>query len=406
MRGAPCRSDAGHPPDRPTAARRRRRPQPAVLTLLGVVGLNFTWAPDTRADSICGRYAEFGEDAECWYGGLGYGYSYVAPEKEAQGWLLDKSKDNDSGFNVFLGRHFTPHWFGELKYADLGQAGITNRNPLIAAAYPDAAITYQVPSLMAGYQWRVEERLKPFLKVGVSAIRNEAKGGPVPFEKQTSIQIALGAGLRYDIDRNPWFLRGDIDWYDRDAWYAGLSVGLLFGGSAPAAAPVAAEVAPPPETPPPPPPVVPVSPPDSDGDGVLDRDDECPDTVAGALVDYRGCEIVDEITLPGVQFETDSDVLKDGAENDIKEAARTLLDHPELVVEVAGHTDDRGDDDYNLGLSTRRALTVYDFLIRQGVPEDRLAWRGYGEAEPIADNATAEGRQENRRVVLRLLNQE
>ena len=82
----------------------------------------------------------------------------------AQGFLLDKSEDNDSGLHFYVGRQLTPHWFAELKYADLGEAGITNLNPAIAAAYPNAAITYKVPSLMAGYQWRVQEDLKPFAK--------------------------------------------------------------------------------------------------------------------------------------------------------------------------------------------------------------------------------------------------
>ena len=92
---------------------------------------------------------------------------------------------------------------------------LPTRNPAIAAAFPDAAITYEVPSLMAGYQWRVTKHWKPNLRIGLSAISNDAKGGPVPFDKQTSVQLAFGAGLRYDAGRSPWFVRGDVDWYDR-----------------------------------------------------------------------------------------------------------------------------------------------------------------------------------------------
>ena len=69
---------------------------------------------------------------------------------------------------------------------------------------------------------------------------------------------------------------------------------------------------------------------------------------------------------------------------------------------VAGYTDDRGNEDYNRGLSERRAKTVRDFNINGGVDAERLSWRGYGESEPIADNGTAEGRFLNRRVVLRI----
>ena len=157
----------------------------------------------------------------CWYGGIGPGYSYVSPDGEAQNFIHDTNDNHDAGAHVVIGRHLSPHWFVELKYADLGEAGITNRNPAIAAAFPDAAISYRVPSIMAGYQWRVRKYLKPFAKIGVSAVGNSASGGPVPFEEQTSVQLAFGLGLRMDLGRSPWFLRGDVDLYDRDALEAG-----------------------------------------------------------------------------------------------------------------------------------------------------------------------------------------
>lgn len=399
---------------------RRVRTSAAAMVVVAGLGLNVLVMEDATADSLCGHYTEpgngdyyyGGNDPErddagfeaCWYGGLGYGYSYVAPEKEAQNFLLDKNKDNDSGLQLFIGRQLSPHWFAELKYADLGEAGITNRNPAIAAQYPNAAITYKVPSLMAGYQWRVEEDLKPFAKIGLSNISNSAKGGPVPFEEQTSLQIAFGAGLRYDFGRSPWFLRGDVDFYDRDAWYAGVSVGLFFGpkpDSRPYVAPAPApKPAPVPEPAPPP---KPLPNPDTDGDGVLNERDQCPNTPAGASVDGRGCELKAEIRLPDVRFETNSDRLRPGAERTLNDAADTLIRNPNLLTEVAGYTDSQGDANYNRGLSERRAKTVRDYLINRGVNANKLTWRGYGENNPIADNETAEGREQNRRVVLRIL---
>ena len=83
--------------------------------------------------------------------------------------------------------------------------------------------------------------------------------------------------------------------------------------------------------------------------------------------------------------------------------AATLYKNPDVRVEVAGHTDDQGSAGYNQGLSERRAKTVRDYLIKLGIAEERLTWRGYGEAEPIADNSTGDGREQNRRVVLRIL---
>ncbi|MCS6948162.1 MAG: OmpA family protein, partial [Steroidobacteraceae bacterium] len=76
--------------------------------------------------------------------------------------------------------------------------------------------------------------------------------------------------------------------------------------------------------------------------------------------------------------------------------------HPELRIEVAGHTDDRGSDAYNLDLSQRRAEAVRDYLAKAGVANP-LSARGYGESQPIASNADAAGRAQNRRVVLRVL---
>ncbi|MEX0976708.1 MAG: OmpA family protein [Woeseia sp.] len=142
---------------------------------------------------------------------------------------------------------------------------------------------------------------------------------------------------------------------------------------------------------------------DSDNDGVVDRLDRCPDTAAGVQVDVHGCEIKEEIRLPGVNFESNSDRLLPGAESVLDDAAATLVKNPSIRVEVAGHTDSDGTAEYNEGLSARRAATVRDYLVASGVAEDRMTTRGYGESEPIADNSTAGGKAENRRVVLRVI---
>lgn len=144
---------------------------------------------------------------------------------------------------------------------------------------------------------------------------------------------------------------------------------------------------------------------DEDEDGVPDHRDSCPSTRAGVRTDVRGCEIRDIISLPGISFETGSDALISGTEYLLQEAADTLNKHPEIRIEVAGHTDDVGNAMANEGLSERRAETVHAFLIRYGVDESRLTFRGYGESQPIADNSSAAGRAVNRRVELRLVSQ-
>lgn len=142
---------------------------------------------------------------------------------------------------------------------------------------------------------------------------------------------------------------------------------------------------------------------DEDEDGVPDHRDSCLSTGPGVRTDVKGCEIGDIISLPGISFETGADVLISGTEYLLQEATDTLNKHPEIRIEVAGHTDDVGNATANEGLSERRAETVHAFLIRYGVNENRLTFRGYGESQPIADNSSAEGRAMNRRVELRLV---
>ena len=142
---------------------------------------------------------------------------------------------------------------------------------------------------------------------------------------------------------------------------------------------------------------------DGDNDGVVDRLDQCPNSAAGVQVDIKGCEIKAEIRLPGVNFESNSDRLVAGATRVLDDAVATLKKNPSIKVEVAGHTDSDGAAEYNEGLSARRATTVRDYLAANGIATDRMTTRGYGEAQPIADNGTREGKAQNRRVVLRIL---
>ncbi len=142
---------------------------------------------------------------------------------------------------------------------------------------------------------------------------------------------------------------------------------------------------------------------DSDGDGVADYMDNCPGTPAGTRVDNRGCELQEEIHLRGVNFETNSADLTADSSARLDDATATLLKNSDLRVEVAGYTDSSGSAAYNQTLSGRRAQSVLDYLVSHGVDAGMLSARGYGESNPIASNATAAGRAENRRVTLRIL---
>ncbi|MGQ0622040.1 MAG: TolC family outer membrane protein [Panacagrimonas sp.] len=146
-----------------------------------------------------------------------------------------------------------------------------------------------------------------------------------------------------------------------------------------------------------------VAPLDSDGDGVPDIDDLCPDTPPGTPVDSAGCAKKEVVVLNGVTFAFDSAILTEPSKEILKNSARILSANPKVRAEVAGHTDWIGTNIYNLLLSERRAESVVKYLVSQGVGVDQLTPRGWGETQPKTTNETAEGRSINRRVEFRLL---
>ncbi len=137
---------------------------------------------------------------------------------------------------------------------------------------------------------------------------------------------------------------------------------------------------------------------DHDADGVPDHVDACRDTMRGFSVDERGCAVAQSVVLDRVNFEPNSAKLEFNARTLLDQLAAQLRGQPSMRIEVGGHTDSIGSQEYNLELSTRRAHAVRDYLIRAGIAADRIRAEGYGEFQPLADNDTAEGRAQNRRV--------
>jgi OOP family OmpA-OmpF porin len=142
---------------------------------------------------------------------------------------------------------------------------------------------------------------------------------------------------------------------------------------------------------------------DTDGDGVSDDLDLCPGTQQGLTVESTGCAPGTAINLEGVNFLYNSYDLTREAREILDRVANRISQHPDLRLEVAGHTDATGDPSYNQYLSLRRAEAVRDYLVAQGVNPKHIGAAGYGGQRPIADNATIEGLRMNRRVELRPL---
>tara|TARA_B100001079_G_scaffold124671_1_gene106812 strand:+ start:9311 stop:10465 length:1155 start_codon:yes stop_codon:yes gene_type:complete len=164
----------------------------------------------------------------------------------------------------------------------------------------------------------------------------------------------------------------------------------------------------PPQAPAPAPAPQPVGPQDSDGDGVIDANDQCPGTPRGTEVDARGCPIEKKapIVLKGVTFEFDSSKLTAQATNRLDNVVDALEASPDVDFRIDGYTDSIGTERYNLDLSQRRVDSVRSYLMNHGITSSRITGtEGHGESNPVATNETAAGRAQNRRVELNVTNQ-
>ena len=173
--------------------------------------------------------------------------------------------------------------------------------------------------------------------------------------------------------------------------------------------------------------------PDADNDGVIDQNDKCPDTPAGVQVDANGCPLDRDgdgvpdyqdrcPNRPGpasnrgcpeikaeakkrlqeatkyINFEFNKAVLLPSSYPTLDAIVQILNEYPDYTLSIAGHTDSKGSDPYNLRLSHDRAASARVYMLSKGIPDARIEARGYGETKPIADNATDAGRALNRRV--------
>ena len=147
--------------------------------------------------------------------------------------------------------------------------------------------------------------------------------------------------------------------------------------------------------------------PDTDGDGVPDKDDKCPD-VKGTVAN-NGCpEVSEEVqkTLNAyaktILFDTGKSTIKSQSENVLGDIIKILNEYPNAKFTVEGHTDSTGSATLNQNLSDSRALSVKEYLVKNGINEFRLSSKGYGKDKPIDTNNTAKGRANNRRVEINL----
>jgi outer membrane protein OmpA-like peptidoglycan-associated protein len=151
--------------------------------------------------------------------------------------------------------------------------------------------------------------------------------------------------------------------------------------------------------------------PDTDSDGIADKDDKCP-TEAG-IAELQGCPrppvptVKEQEQLNAyartILFETGKATIKTQSAQTLQDMIVILNKYPEAKFSIDGHTDSVGSDSNNQILSNNRANSVMDYLVEGGIAKARLSTEGFGESKPIADNKTAAGKQQNRRVEINLI---
>jgi len=318
-------------------------------------------------------------------GGAG-GITQLSPEVE-DGVNFTVDEEESEGQKIFVGWDFSPRLAVEFGVAELGEAMIGPADAgEISYSVKDLSLLYHFFNFGGYDSLSARTGLGAFGKLGVGTMENESD---LAFERENDWHAMGGLGVEYGTSLG-LALRGEVEFFDEDAMMA--SLGLLWriggkskgmmGGDDLFSKSDMEEM---------------MIADDADGDGVPNNLDDCPDTSAGDPVSATGCAMFGGV-LAGVQFSSGSDELTDEAQVVLNDAADVLLKSPDTSVEVQAHTDSQGSADYNLDLSKKRALAVVRYLMLRGVPAEQLQARAFGESKPIEDNATAEGRNANRRV--------
>lgn len=298
-------------------------------------------------------------------------------------YFFEEPRDDATALNLGLGYVLNKNWTLEAIASDFNTEVSGTNVDIDGRQYRlDALYNIDTTSL-----WR------PFVAFGVGDQSLKVKG----MKNDRDTLLNVGAGLKHSLGGN-WEFRSDIRAFNSlDREYTDLAVNAgisyLFGAEPVKAAPVAVAAPAP----------APKADVDSDGDGVFDSKDKCPDTPKQYKVDAVGCpmELTETVAVKlAVKFDSAKSIVKDEYVDDIGSLAKFMDQYANTVVTVEGHTDSQGADAYNEKLSQSRAEAVKQVLITKfGIAADRVTAKGFGEAQPTADNKTAAGREENRRVV-------
>jgi outer membrane protein OmpA-like peptidoglycan-associated protein/outer membrane protein W len=328
---------------------------------------------------------------------------------------------------------FSPHWSTELALNFPRVHDLNLQSSATSGKVGDFRLTPNF--LMLKFGFLPESAFRPYVGAGLNVTSlysvhandlglSKTTAGPAAqagFDLRLSAHWSLNADAKWARSRPVVDFDGQsIGHMKLDPLLFGIGLGYRFGGSPP---PAIAEPKVAPAVVPEPPPL------DSDGDGVPDSIDQCPNTPAGVMVDAVGCPLdsdkdgvpdyldkcpgtppglkvdangceIEELVLTGVNFETASARLTPESSEILDKVVATLRLRPQASAEIHGYTDSRGSDAYNQRLSEQRAGAVLHYFVEQGIPSAHLSAKGFGKADPVASNATIEGRLQNRRVTV------
>jgi outer membrane protein OmpA-like peptidoglycan-associated protein/plastocyanin len=350
---------------------------------------------------------------------LGAGLAHAAPADEIDDRvyitpmfsyvLADDARDSDDGLGATLaiGKPVSPHLEIELRGSYLQYDANDNRPRLLGQPIGPEPEDYEVTAGGIGASYFFESPGRGFFlhgdaMVGDGTLYNAGIG----FDWGGEVRLRFEALYHWD--------RDDVD-FEEPQFNLGLRIPIGKRKQAPPPPPV--QVVPPVE-PSPPPAAQCGDGVDNDADGAVDfpadpgctsEDDEdeadppCELPPPGQTMSLAGCKTGDTIVLRGVNFEFDKANLTVNAKSLLDMVVDALNKRPDILVEIDGHTDSKGSDTYNQKLSERRAQSVMRYLVEHGIAADRLSAAGFGESMPVADNATDEGRELNRRVELKVL---
>lgn len=338
----------------------------------------------------------------------------------------DADIEAKEGYGLSLGYRFTPAYGVEVHFARTETS--TENTPGLPNA--DRDVTADPLSLDGYYAFNVNSAFSPYVLLGAGMGKLKPDQGASRVE-DTIVNAGLGAFYRFNDKLALRMEAHEVFNSDEDLNDAVAMLGLEF--SAGAAAVAAATPAPEPEPAPVEQQAAPPAPADADGDGVSDSRDQCPGTPDGVTVDAKGCPLDDDkdgvanymdkcpdtaegVVVDGkgcektlteainlelkVNFDSGKAVVKDEYKAEIAKAAALMKQYPSAHMEIQGHTDSSGRAAANDALSQQRADAVRAVLVNEmGVKSDNITAKGYGASQPVADDKTAEGRAQNRRVI-------